>query len=272
MYRGRRRTSKRSYRPRRSYKRAAKKQFRKFASRVLRVANEKKFVELLTGVGAPAATANNDILTVCLTGVLQGDTDNTRDGNMLALRSLEIHVRAIVNQAYLAKQATLTGTAADNPWTTAAGDANQWFNDKVRLLIWQWLPSSDSASAAGGALPGSVLQQETTISPYNHDERRNFRILADRSARLAGNYIHLENQVFMVDGFPTHELADFKIRIRKFGTRNVQWLGGGSSIVANGHIYMSVITDWSEQAAEPPATGEYPVLVYYDLKTNFSDK
>lgn len=269
MYRGRRRTSKRSYRPRRVYKRAAKKRFHKFAVRVLRVANEKKYVEFLSTINNPATSANDDIFTLCLTTVAQGDGESTRDGNQLALRSLDVRVRAAVSQEYLAR--LKTAPAPDNPYGPGAtAELQGWFNDKVRVIIWQWLPASDSAVAAGGALPGSVLQAETTISPYNHDERRNFRILYDKTQRLAGNFFEIPASATpAMIGFPMHELADFHVRIRKFGSRVVQWIGSGVSTEANNHIYMSVITDWSQSTGEPDVS---PVLVYYHCKTNFSDK
>lgn len=256
-------------RRRRVYKRAAKKRFTKFANRVLRVAHEKKYVEFLTLMNSPQDTANDSIYTRTLTTIPQGDTENTRDGNQVYLRSIECHVRCIVNPDYLFQ--LISEVQPDNPWGPSTGGSQfpNWFNDKIRVLVWQWLPMEDGAGGAGGALPGSVLQNETTISPYNHDERKNFRILYDKSIRLAGQFVTQlagPPETPISYGFPTHELADFKFRIRKFANRTLTW--SGSTTTANNHVFLSVITDWSAT----PTSNISPVLVYHDIKTNFSDK
>lgn len=246
-------------------RKVAKRRFTRFANRVLRTAHEKKYVESFSMANTPSTTANDAPFVLPITAIAQGDSENTRDGDQVYLRSIEVHIRAKYNYGY---QPTQAGTPPDNPWSSAASDPNTMFNDKVRLLIWQWLPTSDSASGAGGALPGSVLQRDTTMSPYNHDQRRNFRILYDKSIRLHNPQFQLGAEpvtTTVVD--TTHGLADFKVRIRKFGRREITWQGSTTS--ANCHCYAAVLTDWSTSGS---GAGSKPVLVVYDVKTNFSDK
>lgn len=253
--------SKRRYRPRR---RVAAKRFKRFANRVLRTAHEKKFIQLYTNPGVPETTANDNIFTLNLTPITQGDTEQTRDGNQVYLRSIEVHVRAQVNQVYLTGDAS--GHFGINPWGDGS-DANSWFNDKIRLIIWQWLPTVDGSAGAGGALPSSILEAETTISPYNHDQRKNFRVLYDRTQRLAAQMLDLTDT--LKQGYQNFALVDFRVRIRKIAQKTMTWLG--STTEANAHIFMSVITDWSSVSGIP--SGEVdPVQLYYHVKTNFSDK
>lgn len=244
-------------------KRVAKRSFARFANRVLRVAHEKKYIELSTTFGTPATSsgaATGAPFTVALTNIAIGDTENSRDGNQVYLRSLDIRLRAIVNPEYSA-----FGTAAPtNPWSTAGA----WFNDKVRLIIWQWFPMDDPTTGAP-SLQDTILQAATTLSPYNHDNRKNFRILYDKKVRLAQNVVDVDGTGSPFSyGYPMHELADFSVRIRRFANRVLTFQGSSAS--ANNHVYLTLMTDW---AANTNTTETIPpVLIYHHLKTNYSDK
>lgn len=148
-------------RPRRS-KFFRKRSVKKLARRIVSLTHEKKFrasdlghKQFSADIGLNWTTFN-----VSLTDIPQGDTDTTRDGDRLGLRSIELD--------FSVYQDTLVTAATD---------------DVIRIIVFQWYPAttpSDSAmltSVASGSTRACMV-------PYSHDNRQMFRILFDRSYSL----------------------------------------------------------------------------------------
>lgn len=259
--------------PRRAPRRRAparKKAFKRFANRVLRTANEKKFVTTSTIGSTPVEFSSTSPWTVALTPVATGDSYQTRDGNQIYLRSIEARVAVRFNPVYPG-----TSTAGAEPvlWdvTIPANNPTVGYT-YVRCVVWQYLPQSDSAAI----LPLSTVIQTfngvySTLAPYNHDTRKDFRVLYDRM-RLVSDVLGPQgtgagaNTAGYTGVGPSGE-ARFTFRIRKFANRAITW--SGNSTVANNHVYLSLFPDYDTSTGE---NSDQPCLAAYMIKTNFSDK
>lgn len=133
--------------------------------------------------------SQGDVSTVTsISDVLQGDTDTTRDGDQLTVRSVEID------------------------WIWAAADAY----NITRVIIFQWFPS-------GAPTAGDILLLSVTlpyISPYNHDQRFKYKILMDVRevvSTLSGNYAVVRRK-YLLGGYRR------KIQYEAAGTTGVNKL------------------------------------------------
>lgn len=116
--------------------------------RALVTLGEKKYYPV-----ANAGTAvGSSGLYVDLVAMAQGDSDTTRDGDQLTIRSLECNWS----------------------WSMESGGD---FTNIGRLIIFQWFSTEDPTAAVTNVLLNAVTSVE--LSPYNHDLRYEFRILLD---------------------------------------------------------------------------------------------
>lgn len=93
-----------------------------------------------------------------LTPIPQGDTDVTRDGDSLYLRSMRVNGELVL------------------------GDTT----NIVRVIVFQWL-ETDTPVPANILSSTYVGTSNAPLAPYHHDSRRLFRILYDRKFVLNAN-------------------------------------------------------------------------------------
>jgi hypothetical protein len=103
---------------------------------------------------------------LAISAMPQGDTDNARDGDAVNLVKL-----------WFKFECYLQGIGGTNDFT-----------DQVRLIFYQWHPMSTGAAP----VPANVLidlsvAQSPTMSAYQWDNRKDFKILYDRTFNLSGN-------------------------------------------------------------------------------------
>lgn len=141
--------------------------------RNLRTLGEKKY-NVFSYFGT--VTNTGDILD--LSNITQGDTDLTRDGDQIGIRSIEVNA-----QAY-----------QDNTVSTPS------LSNIIRVVVFQWFPTTTPT-------PGSIFNttMEPALAPivaYNHDNRFNFRILYDKKFVLSLNGpTVVYNRKYILKGF-----------------------------------------------------------------------
>lgn len=150
---------KRSYRPRkygkprRRYYSRPSKSFSKKVNKVVMKSSEKKYWDVATTTSVDLSGSITD-----LTAIPQGDTDQTRDGDQLQIRSIKGKAQIQV------------------------ADTTQI----VRFIIFQWYMDTNVVGTAPTV--GQILQSVGTgygpMSGYNHDGRYNYRVLYDRTCFL----------------------------------------------------------------------------------------
>lgn len=201
---------------RRTFKSKPSRMFVKRVKRVINSEQEKKFL-LTNSSGTISWTGGCTVLT----NVPQGDTDSQRDGDQVYSRSLEIRCNLQI------------GTNTSN---------------LITLIVFQWFPTT-VPTTVGVLFPSAVSSGSAPLSPYNHDYRTQFKILARRSVNLIGaaasNPDYQKQIVFWIkSGF----------------RRKIQFLAG--STAANNHIYLLTISD--------STTATLPSIAYI-AKYNYSD-
>lgn len=118
--------------------------------------------ELKYGVVAGAGTISYDSPTVDhLTGIAQGDTDSTREGDSINLRRLKIN--AVLQNA--------DGTT----------------NYGVRFLVIKWKEDSIPSAADVIGPTGGALGSDSFYSNLNHDQRRAYKVLFDSGPVVLGH-------------------------------------------------------------------------------------
>lgn len=150
---------------------------------LINVAQELKFFD--SKVYGQAATATPTQYAV--SAIPQGDTDSTRDGDQVNLRSVEFHVDSY-----------LQGTGGTNDFT-----------DIVRVILYRWHPMSTGAAP----VPASILQDlsnaESAVSSMTTwDNRKDFTIEYDVRRVLSGNGPSIAKfdfkKVWKAPGLPSH--------------------------------------------------------------------
>lgn len=141
---------------RRYYKKRAygkpSKNFSRKVKRVLTKAAEKKFHDV-SQAGSVSVTSTP--VLVDLSSISAGDTDQTRDGDQLTIRSIHLKYQLV------------------------AGDST----NIVRIILFQWF--MDTAVAGGGPTAANILQSTTnSMSSYTHDTRFQYKILDDKIVSL----------------------------------------------------------------------------------------
>lgn len=145
------------YKRRRNYRRrkpvARKRRYKRFVKRVKAIANkagEKKFFATTSG-GFQGIDWTGTITSI--SDVSQGDTDVTRDGDQIYIRSLEMS------------------------WEVAVGDTY----NIVRLIVLQWFPATTPTISDILLTSGN---NDSVLSPYSHDTRFQFKVLYDRKIHV----------------------------------------------------------------------------------------
>lgn len=139
----RRRTTYKRKRPTYRRRKTSYKSIARIANKVYNKKAEKKYkLEDLTYL-----SLLNSGTTACLTDISQGDTDLTRDGDQLYLRSFQFRGNIIL------------------------GDTNY---NMIRMIVYQWYPATVPTIA--NILGTGVIYVN---APYNHDQRYNFKVLRD---------------------------------------------------------------------------------------------
>lgn len=137
-------------RPRKSFRRYRYKKFVKKVKAIANKAGEKKFFATTSG-GFQGVDWTGTITSI--SDISQGDTDVTRDGDQVYIRSLEFS------------------------WEVSVGDTY----NIVRLLVVQWFPATTPAVTDILLTNGS---NDGVLSPYNHDSRFQFKVLYDRKIHV----------------------------------------------------------------------------------------
>lgn len=185
--------------------------FKKKVRRVIRQTAEKKYLAYsASAVGVDSAGT----AMLSLLDVPQGDLDSTRDGDQLFLRSIQLN------------------------FSISLGDTTNF----VRVILFQWFPTLT------GLPPVASILLDTSrpwLSPYNHDQRFNFRIFHDKTYCLDTLNNEISRRMFLKSKFRRH----------------IQYVGGATAVAAN-RIFALFISD--SGAAPHPA-------LQYSGKTNFTD-
>lgn len=129
------------------------KQLKKVIKQVANQSGEKKYFTVYSG--GPQTVDSIGVVT-SISNIGQGDTDVTRDGDQVYLRSIELTWNAIVADTY----------------------------NFLRLIIFQWMPAS-TPTVSDILIPATGNPEQNYQMPYNHDGRFNFRILYDRTLQVS---------------------------------------------------------------------------------------
>lgn len=166
--------------------------------------------------------SNTSAVGVPLTAILfqisvipQGDTDITRDGDQLMLTSID--VRGMVN-------------VADT-------------TNLVRLIFFQWRPNSNPAltdilnTGVNGIVPD-------VYSMYNHDQKGQFKVLYDKTFKLAG---------FGTSASPSGAVSQeiFKLTLAKKLIKKLQYINGTTA--GMNQVWYLAISD-STVSSDPTLT------------------
>lgn len=215
---------KRTFNPRKS-KLVTKQQL----NRAIKGVTEKKY--FITQGTAVDVSYDNPVLQ-SLTLVTQGDSDTTRDGDKIHMRSISV-IGYIVNTT-----------------TQVVGS---------RLIIFQWL-GQDVPGATDIIVPtgGSADAYTWVRGHYNHDHRHLFRILYDRRILLGGS---------TNANLPTNIMFSAKLNIgllaaKKRCVSTLQFQAGGTT--ADAHVYLLCLSSVTD------ASGIEPDLTY-ESKFNYSE-
>lgn len=205
----RKRVARKRY-PRRRYSRRPTKAFTSKVLKVVKRTQEKKYYPY-----ANSGTVGSTGYLLDLTTIPQGDTDTSRDGDALRVTSIQIN------------------------FAWAAADAY----NICRMVMFQWMPASSPGSPP--ALSDIFVDTaDAVISPFAHDTRKSYRILADKTC--------------IVDTDDPMKICKMYV-YRKF-MRNIQYSGGTTT--GTGNIYCWLVTD-SNVSTHP--------AVSWSGKTNFTD-
>lgn len=156
--------------------------------REIRKHSEKKWLQTQN-----SAQSTNAGTIISFTEVPQGDTDVTRDGDQLTLRSLELSVDVV----------GLTGVTGNSQMLT-------------RFIVFQWLPNTTPA-ASDVVISTDLGSGFAPRTFYNHQNRFEFRILHDR--------------LFYTDEY--HQVVGEHIMVSDFHNRKVQYTPGSTSTATN---------------------------------------
>jgi len=166
--------------------------FKRFARKVVNTVAEKKYF-------APGANVDTSVdiagYIFSMSEIAQGDTDITRDGDQIYLRSITYSVTAQNNISF----------------------QNQGY---VRVIIFQWLEYDVTAPAVQ-----DVLHNVVWDSMYSHDTRYSFRVLKDMRLKVTPPLINT-----VVGGVTTINSVGYSNkhgRITKFAQPRLQYISGG---------------------------------------------
>lgn len=186
---------KRTFRKRNFRRRPKRKLGRQFVAKVKRVIStvaEKKYWAFHN-----SQTVGSAGFLLHLSNIAQGDTDVTRDGDSLYVKSIQLNMVFALADTY----------------------------NQCRVIVFQWHPLADLATATPLLSEILVDTATPTISPFAHDTRNSYRILADRMVILDAD----------------NPYKSFKILITKGFTRKIQYVSG--STFAQNNIFCFIVSD-----------------------------
>lgn len=129
----------------------------KLIKRVATLSSEKKY-HLAQSSGPQPVIDTGDI--TCMTQILQGDSDTSRVGDQLTIRSIEYKFNAFLS------------TSATAPAV-------------LRFLLIQWFPrvvnTASPPNIADNILFDGLTNSENYLQPYYHDNRNQFKVLLDKT-------------------------------------------------------------------------------------------
>lgn len=148
-----------------------------------------------------------------LTGISQGDTDVTREGDRITLKNLEFR-GFVYNDASAA-------------------------HHKARVIIFQWLQNDTPANTDILPIDGATWTSYAVLEPWNHDQRSSYKILYDSGV------IHLGYDAAAGVGEPSQKVIQVIKNLK--GCSKVDYVNG-SSTVARGNIYVMALSDATDAA------------------------
>lgn len=180
-----------------------------------------KFFDNHTYVGSATSTGIN----IALSAIPQGNTDSTRSGDSVSLKTLEVR-----GELYL------QGTGGTNDFT-----------NQVRVIVYMWHPvSSGAAPVIASILQDVSVAQSLVMSGYSWDSKPQFSVLYDKNFALSGNGV-----------------ADVFFHFKKsFGSGHLATWAGGSTTLQSDGLFMIVCSD--SLVATHPIYNFYSRVAYLD--------
>jgi len=159
---------------------------------------EVKFIDTANFALSATTTAQQ----FAIASIPQGDTDSTRDGDRVKLKDLEFRFDTY-----------LQGTGGTNDFTNT-----------VRLTFYQYRPMSSGAHPVIADIyqDSNALAQSPTMTPFNWDNRADFKVLYDRRFFLSGNGPAL--------------VGEQAVKIPLKGS--IQWTSGSNTVGQNQLFYI----------------------------------
>lgn len=189
----------------------------------------------VTGYNPYNNASSSDLSLLTPTTIAQGSTGQTRTGDKLRIKSIEIDIVFRVN-----------------PTPSTWDEKNPW----VRLIVFQWHPvMSASAPNAQSVLEG-VATQATVISPYNANNFGDFTILYDQTFALSydvGNKQRAHKHIMITPGK------------NRFFKPNIVYQPGSSNLGAN-LVYVMPLT-----ALPATDASHFGPLSYMYARTRYTD-
>jgi len=230
---------KRSYRKRTT----SKKKFARFAHKVLAVGNEKKYIY---NFWSPFSISldNATPFIYMVNPIDEGDDETTRNGRAVYNRSLEGHFTFILDPLWV----------SGNPPSMG----------HIRVLVVQYLiPATYLTTSNVPSVQSPLMTPGLINSPYDHDTRRNWRILYDKKKMLS-------TSALAQPGVDLNKcMVDFDFKIHRIPLREYMFgnLSATTQTVEKGHIVLFIYTDMAVNATVQPVLGYQSCIKY-----NFSDK
>lgn len=204
---------KRTYRRNRRYGINKSKNFVRSVQRVITRNQEKKY-----HVSSGDWTATNATAAIAqITNVSQGDTDTTRDGDQIYLKS--------VYSSWLVRTNQTVPNASS-----------------VRMIIFQWFNTNGTSPVVGDILL-STTAATVIHSPYTHDTRYQFRVLYDKTVTV----VPYDDQYMETKVGPMRRL------ITRIPKRKLQYVAGSATQGVN-QIYFLRVSDDNDS---PPDVQNY---------------
>lgn len=195
---------------------------KRYAQRIIAKAGEKKSWDTYVTTTVGTAGTITD-----LTVMAQGDTDATRDGDQLMLKSLQFRYQ--LNGA-ITNMSGATPTAAT-------------FSSRVRFMIIQWFPPTTPTFA-------NVLDTGTITAihaPYDHSSSQKMRVLYDR-VHVVQHFVTMGTDPALTNLFFTTKTNSYTQKVLvKIPRRLLQFDTGATT--GTGHLYSLFFSDNNSQLA-----------------------
>lgn len=197
---------------------------KRYVQALIKNVHEKKYAEISSGI---VEISYDTPLIFQASVTSQGDSDTTRDGD-------KINIKSITIQGYV---------QADS----AADDFTH-----VRLILFQYLPDETPTGPDIIDATGSALTSFSSIAGnFNHDNKKNYRILRDKKIMLPGS-----TTAKGLGTIPTRKVFkmyyNFGLGAKRNDCKNVIQYKAGSSTDAVNNIYLIAISSYSDASTMEP--------------------